>query len=98
MAEGGKELVEPGLPGRERGDSGDDAEVAERATGCLRETGGHRGHAGAAVTTAAHFRPARFQALLADSTLTATSAAPGTVSSGDERWRREAPAGRGSRR
>src|SRR2546421_11472239 len=37
---------------------------------------------GAPVTTAAHFRPARFQALLADSTLTATSAAPGTVSSG----------------
>jgi hypothetical protein len=34
------------------------------------------------VTTAAHLSPARFQALLADMTVTATSAAPGTVSSG----------------
>ena len=38
--------------------------------------------AGDAVTTAAHLRPARLNALLADTTLTATSAAPGTVSIG----------------
>jgi hypothetical protein len=38
--------------------------------------------AGDAVTTAAHLSPARFQALLADTTLTASSPAPRTVSSG----------------
>ena len=72
-----------GSPVGERGDRGDDAEVADAPPGVGREPVDHRGHARAtAVTTAAHFRPARFQALLADSTLTATSAAPGTVSSG----------------
>ena len=49
-------------------------------------SGGNRSTAaasrGEAVTTVAHLSPARFQALLADMTGTATSAAPGTVSSG----------------
>jgi hypothetical protein len=37
MVKGGQELVEPGFPGRERRDGGDDAEVAQAPPGICRD-------------------------------------------------------------
>ena len=57
--------------------------VRQRASGGKRPT--TWAMAGDAVTTAAHLRPARLKALLAETTLTATSAAPGRVEQRGER-------------
>jgi hypothetical protein len=69
MVKGYQQLVEPRLAVGVRRNSSDDAEVADAPP----VSGGNRSTTaainGEAVTTAAHFRPARFEALLADRTL-----------------------------